>query len=154
MEKFLSRTNGLSRSTEKINILKEDNKMAIELNGPSARKTREKGNRVSEEDQKTVNLDPKNVQRAIDQIISTLNDPDYKDQLTKLTQISVNNTVQTAQRLSDVTTRMSTLDNDQMTELVSNSIGDMMQLYIQCNTELLTLVQKTSNRAVDIIERS
>jgi hypothetical protein len=103
---------------------------------------------------KTVMPNPKTVQKAIDQIVTTLNNPDYKDQLTKLTQASVNNTVQTAQRLGKVSARMSKLDNEEMTELVSNSVGDMMRLYIQFNTELLTLVQKVSNRAVDILEKA
>ncbi len=103
---------------------------------------------------KTVVPNPKTVQKAIDQVISTLNNPEYKDQLTKLTQASVNNTVQTAQKLSKVTARMSKLDNEEMTQLVSNSVGDMMRLYIQFNTELLTLVQKVSSRAVEIIEKA
>jgi NifU-like protein involved in Fe-S cluster formation len=97
---------------------------------------------------------PKTVQKAIDEIVSTLNNPEYKQQLTKLTQASVNNTVQTAQRLSKATARMGKLDTEEMTELVSNSVGDMMRLYIQFNTELLTLVQKVSNRAVDILEKA
>jgi hypothetical protein len=103
---------------------------------------------------KTVLPNPKTVQKAIDQIVSTLNNPEYKDQLTKLTQVSVNNTVQTAQRLGKVSARMSKLNNEEMTELVSNSVADMMRLYIQFNTELLTLVQKVSSRAVDIIEKA
>jgi hypothetical protein len=109
---------------------------------------------TAEVNPKTVMPNPKTVQKAIDQIVSTLNNPEYKDQLTKLTQASVNNTVQTAQRLSKVTARMSKLDNEEMTALVSNSVADMMRLYIQFNTELLTLVQKVSNRAVDIIEKA
>ena len=117
---------------------------------PSARTTK----RAAEVNPKPVMPNPKTVQKAIDQIVSTLNNPEYKDQLTKLTQASVNNTVQTAQRLSKVTARMGKLDNEEMTELVSNSVADMMRLYIQFNTELLTLVQKVSNRAVDIIEKA
>lgn len=110
--------------------------------------------RAAEVNPKTVMPNPKTVQKAIDQIVSTLNNPEYKDQLTKLTQASVNNTVQTAQRLSKVTARMNKLDNEEMTALVSNSVANMMRLYIQFNTELLTLVQKVSNRAVDIIEKA
>ena len=97
---------------------------------------------------------PKTVQKAIDQNANTLNNPETREQLTKLTQASVNNTVQTAQRLSKASARMSKLSNEEMTELVSNSVSDMMRLYIQFNTELLTLVQKVSNRAVDIIEKA
>ena len=127
--------------------------MEIKLSNQSSSKSKTKS-KASEANPKTVMPNPKNVQKAIDQIVSTLNNPEYKDQLTKLTQVSVNNTVQTAQRLNKVTARMTKLNNDEMTALVSNSVGDMMRLYIQFNTELLTLVQKVSNRAVDIIEKA
>ena len=123
------------------------------MSNQSSSKSKTKS-KASEANPKTVMPNPKNVQKAIDQIVSTLNNPEYKDQLTKLTQVSVNNTVQTAQRLNKVTARMTKLNNDEMTALVSNSVGDMMRLYIQFNTELLTLVQKVSNRAVDIIEKA
>jgi hypothetical protein len=126
----------------------------ITVSHQTTQKTSAKPNRTSKASAKTVMPNPKTVQKAIDQIVSTLNNPETKDQLTKLTQASVNNTVQTAQRLGKVTARMSKLDNEEMTELVSNSVADMMRLYIQFNTELLTLVQKVSNRAVDIIEKA
>jgi hypothetical protein len=126
----------------------------IKLSNQSSKKASPRTKQASEVNPKLVMPNPKTVQKAIDQIVSTLNNPDYKNQLTKLTQASVNNTVQTAQKLGKVTARMSKLDNEEMTELVSNSVGDMMRLYIQFNTELLTLMQKVSNRAVDIIEKA
>lgn len=110
--------------------------------------------RAAARNPKTVLPNPKSVQEAINQISSTLNNPEYKDQLTRLTQLSVNNAVQTAQRLSKVAASMSQLDSDEMTEVVSNSVGDMMQLYLQFNSELLTLMQKVSNRAVEILEKA
>ena len=124
------------------------------MSNQTTKKTSSKAKNASETNAKTVMPNPKTVQKAIDQIVSTLNNPEYKDQLTKLTQVSVNNTVQTAQRLSKASARMSKLSNEEMTELVSNSVSDMMRLYIQFNTELLTLVQKVSNRAVDILEKA
>jgi hypothetical protein len=126
----------------------------IIVSNQTSKKTTANPKRASSVKDKTIMPNPKTVQKAIDQIVSTLNNPEYKDQLTKLTQASVNNTVQTAQRLGKVTARMSKLDNEEMTALVSNSVADMMRLYIQFNTELLTLVQKVSNRAVDIIEKA
>ena len=120
----------------------------------TTRKSSTKAKSTTEANPKTVMPNPKTVQKAIDQIVSTLNNPEYKDQLTKLTQASVNNTVQTAQRLSKVSAKMTKMNNEEMTELVSNSVGDMMRLYLQFNTELLSLVQKVSNRAVDIIEKA
>jgi hypothetical protein len=126
----------------------------ITLSKQTTKKTSSKTKSTAEVNPKMVMPNPKTVQKAIDQIANTLNNPDTRDQLTKLTQASVNNTVQTAQRLSKATARMSKLNSEEMTELVSNSVSDMMRLYIQFNTELLTLVQKVSNRAVDIIERA
>jgi hypothetical protein len=124
------------------------------LSDQSTSKARTRRKKASEATSKIIMPNPKTVQKAIDEIVSTLNNPEYKQQLTKLTQASVNNTVQTAQRLSKATARMGKLDTEEMTELVSNSVGDMMRLYIQFNTELLTLVQKVSNRAVDILEKA
>ena len=126
----------------------------ITVSDQTTKKTNSKAKRTTETTSKTVMPNPKTVQKAVDQIVNTLNNPEYKDQITKLTQASVNNTVQTAQRLSKATTKLSKLNNEEMTELVSNSVSDMMRLYIQFNTELLTLVQKVSNRAVDIIEKA
>jgi hypothetical protein len=126
----------------------------ITVSNEKSKKTSAKATTAEAVASKVVMPNPKTVQKAIDQIVTTLNNPEYKEQLTKLTQVSVNNTVQTAQRLSKVSARMSKLNNEEMTEMVSNSVGDMMRLYIQFNTELLTLVQKVSTRAVDIIEKA
>lgn len=126
----------------------------ITVSDQTAKKTSAKAKHATEANPKIVMPNPKTVQKAVDQIVNTLNNPEYKDQLTKLTQASVNTTVQTAQRFSKATTKMSKLNNEEMTELVSNSVSDMMRLYIQFNSELLTLIQKVSNRAVDIIEKA
>jgi hypothetical protein len=126
----------------------------ITVSKQTTKKTSSKAKSTAEVNPKTVMPNPKTVQKAIDQIANTLNNPETREQLTKLTQASVNNTVQTAQRLSKASARMNKLSNEEMTELVSNSVSDMMRLYIQFNTELLTLVQKVSNRAVDIIEKA
>ncbi len=124
------------------------------MSSKTTKKTTSKAKSTAEVNPKTVMPSPKTVQKAIDQIANTLNNPETREQLTKLTQASVNNTVQTAQRLSKASARMNKLTNEEMTELISNSVNDMMRLYIQFNTELLTLVQKVSNRAVDIIEKA
>ena len=124
------------------------------MSSKTTKKATSKAKSTAEVNPKTVMPSPKTVQKAIDQIANTLNNPETREQLTKLTQASVNNTVQTAQRLSKASARMNKLTNEEMTELISNSVSDMMRLYIQFNTELLTLVQKVSNRAVDIIEKA
>ena len=113
------------------------------MSDQTTKKASAKTKRVSTANPKTVMPNPKTVQKAIDQIVSTLNNPEYKDQLTKLTQASVNNTVQTAQRLSKVTARMSKLDNEEMTALVSNSVADMMRLVHSIQHRTLNLSTKS-----------
>ena len=83
-------------------------KVEIIVSNQTTRKTSAKPKRASTVSSKTVMPNPKTVQKAIDEIVSTLNNPEYKDQLTKLTQASVNNTVKTAQRL-----RQSNCKNEQ-----------------------------------------
>jgi len=124
--------------------------MSNETSGNSGSSRR----RTAAKNPKTVLPDPKSVQKAVDQISSTLNNPEYKDQLTRLTQLSVNNAVQTAQRLSKVAARMSQMDSEEMTEAVSSSVGDMMRLYLQFNSDLLTLMIKVSNQAIEILEKA
>lgn len=154
MERFFPESDQLPRPAEKINTLTSNIEVEITVSKQTTKKTTTRAKSATEAIPKTVMPNPKTVQKAIDQIVTTLNNPEYKDQLTKLTQASVNNTVQTAQRLSKASARINKLNNEEMTELVSNSVSDMMRLYIQFNTELLTLVQKVSNRAVDIIEKA
>lgn len=154
MERFFPESDQLPRPAEKINTLTSNIEVEITVSKQTTKKTTTRAKSATEAIPKTVMPNSKTVQKAIDQIVTTLNNPEYKDQLTKLTQASVNNTVQTAQRLSKASARINKLNNEEMTELVSNSVSDMMRLYIQFNTELLTLVQKVSNRAVDIIEKA
>jgi len=98
--------------------------------------------------------DPKVVQQALDQVTETLKKPEYQQQLTKLTQLSVTNSIQTLQKVSKLSQRVSELDNEGLNSLVNNSIGELMRTYLQFNQDIMTLVQKMSNQTVDILEKA
>jgi hypothetical protein len=97
---------------------------------------------------------PESIQQALDEIKTTINDPEYQEQLKKLTQLSVANSLLTVRKLSTLSERVSQLDSEGMDKLVSGSVSDMMRLSLQFNSEMLTLVQKMSNQMVDILDKA
>ncbi|MCL4436974.1 MAG: hypothetical protein M1503_06870 [Thaumarchaeota archaeon] len=99
-------------------------------------------------------LDPRIIEHAMNRITETLNDPAYQEQLTKLAQASISDSLQTLQKFRQFSTHASKLDREGMNSLVNNSIGDLMRAYLQFNTDLLMLSQKMSSRSLDILEKA
>ncbi|OHE55910.1 MAG: hypothetical protein A3K61_05070 [Thaumarchaeota archaeon RBG_16_49_8] len=99
-------------------------------------------------------LDPRIIEQAMNRVTETLNDPAYQEQLTKLTQASISDSLQTLQKFRQFSTHASKLDREGMNSLVNNSIGDLMRTYLQFNTDLIMLTQKLSSRSLDILEKA
>ncbi len=99
-------------------------------------------------------LDPRIIEQAMDRITETLNDPAYQEQLTKLTQASISDSLQTLQKFRRFSTQASKLDREGVNSLVNNSIGDLMRAYLQFNTDLIMLTQKLSSKSLDILENA
>lgn len=97
---------------------------------------------------------PRSIQRAINKIVGTLNNPEYQEQLTRLTQASVTNSLQTVQKLSHFSERMSKLDNRGWESLINGSIDDLMRAYLQFNSDLTVLLQKLSNKTIEILDKA
>ena len=103
---------------------------------------------------KIITLHPRSVQRAMNKIVGTLNNPDYQEQMTKITQASVTNSLQTLQKLSQIYERTCKLDNKGWDTLINGSIDDLMRAYLQFNSDLTVLIQKLSNKTIEIFDRS
>jgi len=99
-----------------------------------------------------IELDPRLIQRALNQAMKTLSNPEYQQQLTKLTQSSIVNSLQTFQRLSTLSTRLSNMDNETMSEIVEGSIDDLTRALLQFNSDQLVLLQKLSARTLEILD--
>lgn len=99
-----------------------------------------------------INLDPRVIQRALNQTLKTLNNPEYQQQLTKLTQMSIANSLQTFQRLSTLSTRLSSMDSETMSEIVEGSIDDLTRALLQFNSDQLVLLQRLSARTLEILD--
>jgi len=97
-------------------------------------------------------LNPRSIQRAINKIAGTLSDPEYQEQVTKLTQASAKNSVETLQKLIVFSDRLSRLDNKGWDSLINSSIDDLMLSYLQFNSDLIVLLQKQSSKTLDILD--
>lgn len=99
----------------------------------------------------SINLDPTVVQRALNEALKTLNSPEYRDQVTKMTQSSIANSLQTFQRLTQLSGRLSKMDNQSIEKVVSGSINDLTRAFLQYNSDQLVLLQKLSARTLEIL---
>jgi hypothetical protein len=99
-----------------------------------------------------IELDPRVVQRALNQAVKTLTNPEYQQQLTKLTQSSIVNSLQTVQRLSTLSTKLSNMDSETMSEVVEGSIDDLTRALLQFNSDQLVLLQRLSARTLEILD--
>jgi hypothetical protein len=108
---------------------------------------------ASASDSATAKLDPKAVKRALNQAIKTLSNPEYQEQLSKLTQEAILNSVQTFQSLGLLSGRLSKLDGKSMAEIVEGSIDDLTRAFLQYNSEQLVLLQRLSARTLEILDK-
>jgi hypothetical protein len=99
-----------------------------------------------------IELDPRLIQRALNQAVKTLTNPEYQQQLTKLTQASIVNSLQTVQRLGTLSTRLSNMDSETMSNIVAGSIDDLTRALLQFNSDQLVLLQRLSARTLEILD--
>jgi hypothetical protein len=96
-------------------------------------------------------LDPTTVQRALNEALRTLNSPEYREQVTKMTQSSIANSLATFQRLTQLSGRLSRMDNQSIESVVNGSINDLTRAFLQYNSDQLVLLQKLSARTLEIL---
>ena len=97
-------------------------------------------------------INPRSIQRAMNKVVGNLSNPDYQEQVTKLAQASANNSLETLQKLIQVSERVSKLDNKGWESLIDGSIDDLMRSYLQFNSDLIVLLQKQSSKTIDILD--
>jgi hypothetical protein len=97
-------------------------------------------------------INPRSVQKAMNKVVATLSNPDYQEQVTKLAQASANNSLETFQKLVQVSERVSKLDNKGWETLIDGSIDDLMRAYLQFNSDLIVLLQKQSSKTIEILD--
>ena len=98
-----------------------------------------------------INLDPAVVQRALNEAAKTLSSPEYREQVTKMAQASLTNSLQSLQKLNQLSGRLSKMDNETIDSVVRRSINDLTRAFLQYNSDQLVLLQKLSARTLEIL---
>lgn len=119
-----------------------------------SRKSRAKTQETEQPTIKTIKINPRAIQRAINKIAGTINNPEYQEQMTKLTQAAVTNSLKTVQKMTQISARMTKLDEDGWENLINTSVDDLMRSYLQFNSDLVDLIQKLSTKTTEILDRS
>lgn len=100
----------------------------------------------------TINVDPRTVQRVLDKAVKTLSSPEYQAQITKLTQASLANSLQSIQKMGALSGRLSKMDSKGVSTVVEASINDLTKAFLQFNTDQMVLLQKLSARTLEILD--
>ena len=61
-----------------------------------------------------LNVNPQVVQRVLTAAIKTVSSPEYQQQITKLSQASISNSLQVLQKMGTLSTRLSKMDSNEM----------------------------------------
>jgi DNA-binding FrmR family transcriptional regulator len=101
-----------------------------------------------------ITLDLCTVRRAINKIAGTLCKPDYEQLMTAHTKDSVDISLETLQRLAQLSCRLSCLDRRGTDCLINCSIEELMKAYLDFNHDLIKLLITKSNDTMDIIDKN
>ena len=99
-----------------------------------------------------ITLDLCTVRRAINKVAGTLCDPKYENKMTEYTQASVNYSLETLQELTQLSCRLSCLDRRGWDCLINCSIDELMNKYLEFNSDLIDLLKKNSKETIDILK--
>jgi hypothetical protein len=97
-------------------------------------------------------IDPASIQRAMGRLVDTLSDPKYQEQLRKVMMDSITNSLSTLQRLGQITMNVPKLDSKNLSSLINGSVPELMRVNLQFNSDLMLLMQKHSDRLLQILE--
>jgi hypothetical protein len=99
-------------------------------------------------------LDPKLLQTAADEVLTTLNEPEFREEVKKTVELSYTTSLQILQRFLQLSKELPSRDKEQMTEALKESVPKLIKANLSMAIELLTLNQKYSSMLIDILEKS
>jgi hypothetical protein len=99
-------------------------------------------------------LDPRILQSTVDEVLTTLNEPEFREEVKKTVELSYTTSLQILQRFSKMSREMPTTNREKMAESLKESVPELVKTNLSMAIELLTLNQKYSSMLLDILEKS
>ena len=101
-----------------------------------------------------ITLDLCTVRRAINKVAGTLCNPDYQEKMATYTKDSLSNSVDTLQKLTQISCRLSCLDRKGWDCLINCSIDELMSKNLEINQKLIGILQEQSSTTIEILEKN
>ena len=99
-------------------------------------------------------LDPEILQGTVDEVLTTLNEPEFREEVKKTVELSYSTSLQIMQRFVRLSREMQTSDRETLAAGLRESVPKLVKTNLSMMIELLTLNQKYSSMLLDILEKS
>ena len=98
-------------------------------------------------------LDPRVIQSTVSNVLNTLNEPEFREEVKKTVELSYTTSLQIMQRFVKLSQDFTTLNREELTEKMNESVPELIKTNLSMAIELLTLNQKYSSMLLDILEK-
>ena len=98
-------------------------------------------------------LDPRVIQSTVSNVLNTLNEPEFREEGKKTVELSYTTSLQIMQRFVKLSQDFTTLNREELTEKMNESVPELIKTNLSMAIELLTLNQKYSSMLLDILEK-
>ncbi len=98
-------------------------------------------------------LDPRVIQSTVSNVLNTLNEPEFREEVKKTVELSYTTSLQIMQRFVKLSQDFTTLNREELTEKMNESVPELIKTNLSMAIELLTLNQKYSFMLLDILEK-
>ncbi|MBI2127238.1 MAG: hypothetical protein HYU02_08030 [Thaumarchaeota archaeon] len=98
-------------------------------------------------------LDPRVIQSTVSNVLNTLNEPEFREEVKKTVELSYTTSLQIMQRFVKLSQDFTSLNREELTEKMNESVPELIKTNLSMAIELLTLNQKYSSMLLDILEK-
>ena len=99
-------------------------------------------------------LDPKFLKKAVDGMLTTLSEPEYREEMERTFEFSYEATIEILQRLATVSCQLSSLKPAELSNVLNEIVPGFIKMNVSLTIELMTLMQKHSSLLLDVLEKS
>ncbi|HEY4698958.1 MAG TPA: hypothetical protein VIH27_01100 [Nitrososphaerales archaeon] len=99
-------------------------------------------------------IDPKMIQSTVNNVLNTLNEPEFREEVKRTVDLSYTTSLQILQRFMKLSQDLNKVDSDQRSEIINQSVPKLIKTNLSMAIDLMTLNQKYSSMLLDILEKS
>jgi hypothetical protein len=98
-------------------------------------------------------IDTRVMQETMVDVLESLNEPAFKDDIKKTVELSYTTSLQFAQRLVKLSQALAAGNSNQLSDAIGETLPSMAKATLSMSTELATLNQKYASKMMDALEK-